>query len=203
MEYDMRKRICKLAFSAMGAMLGTIALAADVRPVALFGASYRGDDLQVATTAKGDPVAINGVGKLQLGIGAEWSAEARPMSVRLMLSRDVDKSARSTNGRRDSFVRTPLEATVYYTGLDSVRFGVSLGYAFSPTAKATVDGRERSVHFQNAISRSFEIGYRLTPDLWASLRLTGATYKPKDGAQPAGAVKNDVTHLAVSLAYLF
>lgn len=203
MKYNMKKRMCKLALSAMGAMLGPTALAADVRPVALFGASYRGDDLQVATTASGGPVAINGVGKLQWGIGAEWSAEARPLSVRLMLSRDVDKSARSTNGRRDSFVRTPLEATVYYTGLESVRFGVALGYVFSPHARASVDGRERSVHFKNALVRSFEIGYRLATDLWVSLRLSGVTYQPKGGAQPAAAVKNDVTHLAVSLAYRF
>jgi hypothetical protein len=203
MEQEMNKVVCGLVIAALGSLATASALAGELRPVALFGVSYRGDELQVAASADGSPVTINGVGKLNFGFGGEWAVEQYPLSVRLVLSRDVDKSARTNGGRRDSFARTPLEATAFYSGLDGLRFGVSLGYVFSPTAKATVDGRERRMRFENAVSKSFEIAYRLSPDLWASLRLSSATYKPTGAAKTAGAVKNDVTHLSVGLAYVF
>lgn len=199
----MKQAVCKLITVAMLGSAAPTLLAADtgalVRGVVQVGASYRGDPLRVATNAQGRPVHIDGVGKLQLGLGAEWTAGQLPLTVRLLLSHDIDKSARVDDGPRASFVRTPLEATAYYTGLDGIRFGVSLGYVFSPTADVTVDGQERSVNFKNAMSKAFEIGYRFHPNLWGSLRLSAATYQPK----VAGGVKSDVTHLAVSMAYSF
>jgi outer membrane protein W len=81
-----------------------------------------------------------------------------------------------------------------------LRFGVGLSYIVSPKAKAMVDGREQEIKFKNAIGRSFEIGYQITPDVWTNVRLSSEKFEPK----AAGTANESVVwHLSLNVSYVF
>ena len=107
---------------------------------------------------------------------------------------------RAGNNTSAKFTRVPLDAMMYYTGLEKLRFGIGLSYILSPTVKATVDGNEQSIKFKNATGKSFEIGYEVAPSVWANLRLSSEKFKPKT----TGAAQDaSVSHLSVNVSYLF
>ena len=179
--------------------LAASAHAADaLHGVATAGLTYGGDDWQVATSAKGEPVRIHGGGRFEAGGGLAWQAEQVPVMASLLANVQYDPRAGSNASAK--FTRVPIDAMVYYTGMRSLRFGVGLSYILSPTVKATVDGTERTIKMKNATGKSFEVGYEIAPNTWANLRLSSEKYKPKS----AGAAQEaSVSHLAVNLSYLF
>ncbi len=133
-----------------------------------------------------------------MGAGVSWQSAAYPVMTSLVANYHVDPSAgRNTSAK---FTRAPVDAMVYYTGLETLRFGVGLSYIVAPTVKATVDGQSESIKFKNAIGQSFEIGYQLTPNLWSNLRLSSAKFKPKTGGSGS---EGKASQLSVNLSYLF
>ncbi|MET3129877.1 outer membrane protein W [Oxalobacteraceae bacterium GrIS 1.11] len=174
------------------------AMADEFRPVATGAWTYGGDDWQVAKSADGGAVQIHGGGKFEIGAGVAWKSSAYPMAASLLANYHFDNSA-GVNGDA-KFTRAPIDAMVYYTGLEKLRFGVGLSYIVSPTVKATVDGQQQSIKFKNAIGKSFEIGYEVTPQVWTNLRLSSEKFDPKTGGN---AQSGDVTHLSLNVSYLF
>lgn len=170
----------------------------DIRIVATSGLSHGGDAWVVAQAKDGSTVSISGGGNVEVGAGALWSAAQEPLAISLIAGYHY---ARST-GAHDAvqFSRVPLEAMAYYTGLETVRFGVGLSEDLSPAVKAVVDGTARTIRFANGSGKSFEMGYQVRRDLWTSLRLTSTSYKPK-GAGAARAA--DVSAISLNLAQLF
>ena len=179
--------------------LGAPASAADTFQAVATGAlTYGGDDWQVARSAKGDPVNIHGGGRFEAGGGLAWLSGNYPMMASLVANYHFDTRAGSNASAK--FTRVPLDAMVYYTGMEKLRFGVGLSYIFSPTVKATVDGNEQRIEFKNATGKSFEIGYQVAPNVWTNLRLSSEKFEP----MTTGAAQDaSVSHLSVNLSYLF
>lgn len=197
----MLKKLCLQAALALAASLasGHAALAADgLRAVATGGVTYSGDDWQVATSSAGKPVLVQGGGKFELGGGVLWQSAQYPVQASLLANYQFDRDAGVNTDAK--FTRVPVDAMVYYTGLDRIRIGVGAAYIISPTVKATVDGREQSIKFKNTVGGAFEIGYMVAPDVWTNLRLGSEKYKPKNGGT---AQEADITHLSVNVSFLF
>ncbi len=190
----------RVALALAGSVLTATAVqAADpLSLVATGGVSYGGDDWQVARSRDGDPLYIHGGGRFEAGLGALWQAPNYPLAISGLVNYHVDSRA-GANGHA-KFTRVPLEAMLYYTGMEKLRFGVGLSYVLSPTVKATVDGQEHSIKFDNATGKAFEIGYELAPRWWGNLRLTSEKFTPKD----AGAAQDaSVSNLSINLSHLF
>lgn len=179
--------------------IGTAASAAGpFQAVATGGLTYGGDDWQVAKSANGDPVRIHGGGRFEAGGGAAWRSADYPVMVSLVANYQFDPRAGSNASAK--FTRMPLDAMVYYTGMEKLRFGVGLSYILSPTVKATVDGNDQTIKFNNATGKSFEIGYEVAPNLWTNLRLSSEKFKPKATGTAQDA---SVSHLSINLSRLF
>lgn len=187
-----------LTLASSLALSSAASAASALQAVATGALTYGGDDWQVARTAGGAPVRIHGGGRFEAGGGVAWHATDYPVMATLVASYQFDPRAGSNAHAR--FTRVPLDAMVYYTGMETLRFGVGLGYILSPTVKATIDGSDQTIKFNNATGKSFEIGYQVAPQLWANLRLTSEKFTPK--SRPA-AQDASVSHLAVNLSYLF
>lgn len=175
-----------------------ISVAGTLHAVATGGLTYGGDDWQVAKSSSGDPVQIHGGGRFEAGGGAAWLSADYPMMASLVANYQFDNWAGSSGNAK--FTRVPLDATMYYTGLEKLRFGVGLSYIVSPTVKAVVDRNEQNIKFKNATGKSFEIGYEVAPNLWTNLRLSSEKFKPKTTGTAQDAA---VSHLSVNLSSLF
>ena len=200
MEFVLKKLFLHVPLVIAGVLFAaTAASAADTfHAVATGGLTYGGDAWQVATSSNGKPVHIRGGGRFTAGGGAAWLSGDYPIMASLTANYHVD--TRAGDNTSATFTRVPLDAMVYYTGLKTLRFGVGLSYIVSPTVKATVDGNEQSIKFNNAFGKSFEIGYEVAPSLWANLRLSSQKFKPKT----SGAARDaSVSHLSVNVSYLF
>lgn len=200
MEIYLKKLFSQLTLALVATLSSAgAALAADaIRVVGTAGATYGGDDWQVATSSSGTPLVIRGGRGYTVGAGVSWQSAAYPVMATLVANYHVDPSAgRNTSAK---FKRAPIDAMVYYTGLETLRFGVGLSYIVAPTVKATVDGQSETIKFKNALGQSFEIGYELAPDLWTNLRLSSEKFKPKTGSS---ATQSKVSQLSINLSYLF
>lgn len=157
-----------------------------------------GDPWQVAKSANGNAVTVQGGGKVSIGAGAYWAPSAYPVGVQATVNYAYNGGAGLSGDAK--FERVPLEGMVYYTGLKTVRFGVGVDYILSPEVKADYDGSEHDIKFKNTTSTVFEIGYLVLPKLWLNMRLSSATFKPKDSGN---AQQADVTELGVNVSYQF
>ncbi|MDL2357462.1 MAG: hypothetical protein QFF03_19590 [Pseudomonadota bacterium] len=183
---------------ALGVFAATSASAGDIALVATGAITHGGDDWQVARTGAGVPVLIHGGGRAAIGAGVLWQSDQYPLATSLLANYHVDQSA-GVNGDA-KFRRMPLDAMVYYTGMQALRVGVGLSYAIAPTVDVTVDHTAQTIKFDNATGKAFEVGYQVSPSLWANLRLVSTKYTPKQSGNAAAA---DVSHLAVNLSYVF
>lgn len=200
MEFVLKKLFLYAALSVAGTLfIDSAAVAADAfHAVATGGLTYGGDDWQVARSSTGSLVHIHGGGRVEAGAGVLWQSAAYPIVASLVANYHVDTRAGANGSAK--FTRMPLDAMVYYTGLEKLRFGVGLSYIVSPAVKATVDGQEQSIKFSNATGKSFEIGYEVAPKVWTNLRLSSEKFKPKT-ARPAQ--EAEVSHLSVNVSYVF
>jgi hypothetical protein len=200
MEFALKKRVLQIVLGIAGTLaMSGVSLAADTVHVVATGAlTYGGDDWQVASAANGSAVNIHGGGRFEVGAGLLWQSGRYPLATSLLANYQVDPRAGSNTHAR--FTRAPLDTMVYYTGLETLRFGVGLSYIVAPSVSATVDAQQQSIKFKNAIGKSFEIGYQVTPELWANLRLSSEKFKPKTSG---AAHEADVSRLALNLSYLF
>jgi hypothetical protein len=198
MEQVLNTRLMHIALALASLVSAGTAAADTFSPVVTGGLTYSGDDWTVANTAAGQPVTARLGGKLQVGAGMLWNSADYPVQASLLATYQYDPKAGSGNSAK--FSRAPIEGMVYWTGLKTVRFGVGLSYILSPELKAKYDGGEQTIKYKNAVGKAFEIGYALTPQLWANLRLSSEKYKPK---QRGVAEEADVSKLGVNLSYVF
>lgn len=196
----MKKQFLHLAL-VLASTLSAIsaARAADTfHGVATGGLSYSGEDWQVAKFANGAPVNVHGGGRFEIGAGGAWQAAAYPVMASLVANYQFDP--RAGGNTRASFRRAPIDAMVYYTGMETLRFGVGASYILSPSVKATIDGRDETIKFKNGTGKSFEIGYAVAPNVWTNLRLSSEKFKPKSGG---AAQEASLSHLAITVSYLY
>ena len=199
MELVLNTRFMQYAIALAGLLTGGGAIAADgFSPVVSAGVSYSGDDWQVATTPAGNPVTFRGGGRYKVGGGVSWQSSQYPVQATALVNYHYDPRAGSNGSAK--FSRIPVEGMVYYTGLETIRFGVGVSYVMSPKVKTDLDGDQQSIRFKNAVGGAFEIGYALTPRLWSTLRLSSEKYKPKHAGVAQDA---DVSALSLNLAYQF
>jgi hypothetical protein len=200
LDYLLKKLFLQVSLTVAGTLIvGSAAVAANPFYAVATGAlTYGGDDWQVARSSSGSPVQIHGGGRLEVGGGVLWQSPVYPMAASLVANYHFDTRAGANGSAK--FTRAPLDAMVYYTGLETLRFGVGLSYILSPRIEATVDGQQQSIKFKNATGKSFEIGYEVAPNVWANLRLSSEKFKPKTlgTAQEAA-----VSHLSVNVSYVF
>jgi len=195
----LKKALASLSLALAGGFLCSApAMADQFNYLVNGGVSVGGDDWQVAKSANGNPVTVHGGGKVNVGAGVYWAPDAYPVGVQLMANYAYDSGAGVSGDAK--FERTPLDAMIYFTGLKTVRFGVGVGYILSPEVKANYDGSEHNVKFKNTTSSAFEMGYLVMPDMWLNLRLSSATFKPKNGGN---AQQADVTQLGINVSYMF
>lgn len=183
---------------ALGLFAATSATAGDTALVATGAVTHGGDDWQVARSGAGVPVLIHGGGRLEIGAGVLWQSDRYPLATSLLANYHFDQSAGVAGDAK--FRSVPLDAMVYYTGMQSLRIGVGLSYVVSPTVDVTVDRTAQTIKFDNATGKAFEVGYQISPSLWANLRLVSTKFTPKQAGNAAAA---DVSHLAVNLSYVF
>ncbi|MGK5025574.1 hypothetical protein [Janthinobacterium sp. RB2R34] len=195
----MNKRFMQYLVALAGLLAGGAAIAADgFSPVVSAAVSYSGDDWQVASTPAGRPITFRGGGRFKVGGGVDWQSSQYPVQATALVNYQYDPRAGANGSAK--FSRIPLEGMVYYTGLETVRFGVGLSYVVSPKVKTDVDGDQQSIRYKNAVGSAFEIGYALTPRLWSTLRLSSEKYKPKNAGVAQDA---DVSSLSLKLSYQF
>lgn len=198
-ESILKKAITSAFLALAGTVLcGAPAMADQFNYVVNGGVSVGGDDWQVAKSANGDPVTVHGGGKVSVGGGVYWAPAAYPVGVQLTANYAYDGGAGASG--KAKFERVPVEAMFYYTGLKTVRFGVGAGYIVSPEVKADYDGSEHDIKFKNTTNSIFEMGYLVLPNTWLSMRLSSATFKPKNGGNAQDA---DVTELGARVSYQF
>lgn len=199
-ESILKKQFLHISLVLASALL-TVSAAHAADPfhaVATASISHSGDDLQVARFANGDPVNVHGGSGYAFGAGGAWTPDAYPVMVSLLASYQYDPRAGGNTSA--TFRRVPLDAMVYYTGMQSLRFGVGLNYTLASSVKASIDGRDQTIKLDNAAGKSFEIGYEIKPNVWANLRLTSEKFKPKAGS---GGQDASLSRLGINISYLY
>ena len=199
MEFVLNKCFMQYLVALASLLAGGAAMAADgFSPVVSAGVSYSGDEWQATSTPSGRPVMFHGGGRYKVGGGVSWQSSQYPVQATALVNYQYDPRAGANGSAK--FSRIPVEGMVYYTGLETVRFGVGLSYVMSPKVKTDLDGDQQSIRYKNAVGSAFEIGYALTPRLWSTLRLSSEKYKPKNAGVAQDA---DVSSLSLNLSYQF
>jgi hypothetical protein len=168
-------------------------------PLVTAGLTYSGDQWIAGVEPTDRPIMVRAGGGVIVGGGLQWESGTYPVQASLVGSYHYDP--RAGVYLNATFRSVPIDAMVYYTGLETVRFGVGLGYVVAPEARPEVEGQVWPVKYKNALSKSFEIGYRIAPRIWANLRLSNARFEPKTAS--ALTQEADVTLVAVNMSYAF
>jgi hypothetical protein len=199
MEMSLKKNLLQVALGLVVSLtMGSAAADDTLGWVATAAVTHGGDDWQVARSAAGTPLNMHGGGRFALGAGMAWKSAAYPVMGTLVANYHFDTRA-GVNGDA-KFTRAPIDGMVYFTGLEKLRFGVGLSYIVSPSVKASIDGQSHTITLKNAIGKSVEIGYELSPNLWANVRLSSAKFEPKAAG---GAMDADVSHVAANVSIIF
>lgn len=127
-----------------------------------------------------------------------WQSADIPLAIAATVNYHFDNSA-ATNGHA-KFHRIPLETIFYYTGMETLRFGVGMRFVQSPKARADINGRQETINFENTRGGVFEIGYAISPRTWLNIRLASEKYTPT--ATSNGSSSN-VSHVGVNMSYQF
>lgn len=166
------------------------------------GITFGGDKIASAQFTDGTSQDIRAGGLVQIGGGLIWESQDMPIAASLSVNYHVDDTSAS-NGSA-TFSRIPVEAIVYYTGVDKWRFGVGARFVNSAKFTAHIDGEDdTNVKFDNTTGALIEVGYKLSPKAWVNGRIVSEKYKPS-GYDGFGNVKSlDGTHGGVNMLYEF
>ncbi|MDK2122498.1 hypothetical protein [Parachitinimonas caeni] len=179
----MSKQIIQGAIAtALGLFMASPTLAAEahnprnVRFVMQTGLTYGGDQLAEAQYTNGGSTETRAGSLVQLGAGVVYQPTSMPLALQLTMNYHIDNSVAS-NGDM-SFKRIPIEATLFYTGVEKWRFGLGARYVRSPSFsldyRGTVD-----IDYEDTVGLLLEAGYKVSDNWWLSGRFVSEKFKPK------------------------
>jgi hypothetical protein len=139
------------------------------------GLTYGGDSLETIQYQNGPSVDIKAGGLVELGAGLLIQARDLPLAFQFTANYQWD-SAVAKNGTA-TFSRVPFEATAFYTGIESWRFGGGVRYVTSIKQRGDENLGGSDFDFKNAFGELVEVGYSPTSHLWISGRYVFERYK--------------------------
>ncbi|ADE12243.1 hypothetical protein [Sideroxydans lithotrophicus] len=138
------------------------------------GITVGGDVISKVTRADGTFREISAGGLYQAGLGALYRWDAIPFSAELTINYHVNSDYNGNDNA--SFRRNPLEALVYFNGMDRFRIGAGMRYVYAARAISVLNGVTERIAFANARGSIVEIGYEVTPYGWINLRYVKEHY---------------------------
>ena len=138
------------------------------------GFTVGGDVVSKLTRSDGTISQITAGGLYQAGIGALYRYPTIPFSIELTLNYHVDSDY--NNSDNASFRRTPVEALVYFNGMDRFRIGAGMRRVYDARASSTINGVTEKYTFKTAHGSIIEIGYEVQPYGWVNLRYVKEHY---------------------------
>ncbi len=173
------------------------------------GMTYGGDTIATARYTDGSTQDIKAGSLIQIGAGALYQFDERPLALMLSANYQFD-TATGSNGDL-TFGRYPIEALAYYTGKERFRIGGGLRFVNSPEFNATINGITDKIIFDRTTGLVAEVGYQLSPRAWINFRFVSEKYKPNRITWSGGAVTSLVgftssvsgSHLGANLTYEF
>ena len=170
------------------------------------GFTVGGDVVSKLTRSDGTIRQISAGGLYQAGIGALYRYPTIPFSIELTLNYHVDSDYNGNDNA--SFRRTPLEALVYFNGVDRFRIGAGMRRVYDARATSTINGVTEKYTFKNAQGSIVEIGYEVRPYGWVNLRYVKEhylvdTYSTTGGTTQglSGSVPYDGSHWGLFISY--
>lgn len=203
-----------LALAVLGTALATPLLAhasasdAGLHFILTGGLTAGGDTMVRLNYTDGTSENVKAGRLLQVGGGVLWQAATMPVAASFTVNYHID-NASAKNGK-GQFERTPLEALLYYTGVEKWRFGAGLRAVQSAKATYKVDGDEETLRFKDTTGAIIEAGYGITPKAWINVRYVSEKYKASTYTAINGqtyrisdSVKYDGSHIGVNFLYQF
>lgn len=138
------------------------------------GITVGGDIVSKVTHADGTFREITAGGLYQAGLGVLYRWDAIPFSAELTFNYHVNSDYNGNDNA--SFRRNPLEALVYFNGMDRFRIGAGMRYVYTARATSVLNGVTERIAFENAKGSIVEIGYEVTPYGWINLRYVKEHY---------------------------
>jgi hypothetical protein len=164
-----------------------------------------GDTISGITYPNGAVREITAGDLYQIGLGVLYQWEIAPFSAALTINYQYDADYNDNDDA--SFRRNPLEALVYFNGLDPFRIGAGMRRVYSARATSTINGVSERITFNNTRGRIFEIGYQVRPYGWVNLRYVNETYEvatySTTGTSPglSGNTPYDGSHTGLFISY--
>jgi len=148
----------------------------DLRFAVSGGLTTGGDDLFTMEYEDGSSKDLKGGALVELGIGMLYQAPDIPVAGQLMAKYHFDvANARNGDG---NFDRYPIEAALFYTGLESWRFGAGIRYVLNPSADMSIDGGDdMEAGFDETLGLLVEVGYQISPQFWLNVRAVSEKYE--------------------------
>ncbi len=172
------------------------------------GMTYGGDTIATVYYTDGSTKSIKGGSPIQVGAGALYQFEERPLA--LMLSANYQFDTAGGQNVDVTFARFPVEALAYYTGKERFRIGGGVRLINSAETTATLNGRTQKETYGNTTGLVGEIGYQLSPRAWINFRFVSEKYQRKSYTSTAGTTYSIVSapsisgsHMGVNLTYEF
>jgi hypothetical protein len=133
------------------------------------GITYGGDIVDKAKFTDGTTENIKAGDLFQLGAGVIWTPIDMPISAQFTVNYHVTDSTAKNGSLR--FSRVPIEASLFYTGVNQWRFGGGIRSNHSTHFSERVDNSSaESVEFKPSLGKFLEVGYALSDRSWVSVR---------------------------------
>ncbi|WP_431688521.1 hypothetical protein [Hahella sp. NBU794] len=173
------------------------------------GFTFGGDEFVQSGTLDGvDELEAGGL--VNLGVGAYWKSKSQPLAAQVTLNYHFDYA--DENDVEATFDRMPVEAVLYYTGVDKWRFGAGVRYVASPELTAEYKSNKFTADLDSNIGFVAEAGYFLSSTVILNFRAVAEKYDVEslnvNGSHldvPSSAYKKDISgnHVGVNLVALF
>ncbi|AZZ91311.1 hypothetical protein EUZ85_11450 [Hahella sp. KA22] len=144
------------------------------------GFTFGGDDIAKFEYTNGDTEEVEAGGLVNLGLGALWQSKEQPIAAQVTLNYQFDHTS-AKNGDA-TFGRVPLEAVVFYTGVQDWRFGAGVRYVANPELDVEIDGVDGNVEYKSTVGLVVEAGYRVTNNLWVNVRGVSEKYEAESAS---------------------
>lgn len=176
--------------------------------VANAGFSFGGDTIAIAQYTDGSDQRIKAGGMLEFGGGVIYEASDLPLAAQLTANYHVNDTDANNGTMR--FHRFPIEATLFYTGVEQWRFGIGARSVQSPRYVSQIKGAvSETLEFDNTTGAIAEVGYAISPKLWVNFRYVSEKYNANKytvgsrsvSVRSIAPVKGD--HVAISASYQF
>ncbi|ABC31489.1 hypothetical protein HCH_04795 [Hahella chejuensis KCTC 2396] len=138
------------------------------------GMTFGGDELvQVDDVGGLDDIRAGGL--FNMGLGAYWQSASQPVAAQVTLNYQFDYA--DAKNADATFDRMPIEAVVYYTGVDKWRFGAGVRYIASPEVEIEGGGSKLTAELDPSIGFVVEAGYFISSNVILNVRGVAEKYE--------------------------